>query len=94
MRLPTESLGRRIALATAFAMAGSATLRVPATADSGTYVQQPALQGKDYGKTDMSYSDFTKSAKGALFKVSTFELETTQVGMELSDYGVQSFRQS
>ena len=32
------------------------------------FATQPGLQGKDYGKSSMSYSDFTKTRSGLLFK--------------------------
>ena len=32
------------------------------------FASQPGLQGKDYGKSSMSYSDFTKTRSGLLFK--------------------------
>jgi len=68
MRLPTaafDALGRRTALAIASALLVPSP--VPA-AESGGYAYQPALEGKGYGKSEMSYADFTKAPTGFLFK--------------------------
>jgi len=32
------------------------------------YAQQPALEGKGYGKSEMDYSDFTRTPSGLLYK--------------------------
>jgi hypothetical protein len=39
----------------------------PTAADTG-FAYQPALSGQDYGKSEMSYEDFTKLPSGLLFK--------------------------
>uniref|UniRef100_A0A7S4HDP8 peptidylprolyl isomerase n=1 Tax=Prymnesium polylepis TaxID=72548 RepID=A0A7S4HDP8_9EUKA len=71
MRLPGRSPGgerRAIVQHLLASMPALLLPSLPAIADSKTYTQQPALAGKDYGKTAMSYSDFTAGTNGLLFK--------------------------
>jgi len=69
MRLPCTSAIERRSVATFLATLPAVLLpSLPAVADSKGYTQQPALEGKNYGKEAMTYSDFTKGANGLLFK--------------------------
>ena len=81
LSLPKElPLNRRAALAlplaalpTVLGGAGAARaeerqdLQYRSSAETG-FAYQPGLQGKDYGKSSMSYSDFTKTRSGLLYK--------------------------
>jgi hypothetical protein len=63
---PLASLSRRNACTASFvAAAALSACAQPAVADKA---YQPALAGKDYGKSEMSYEDFTRSTTGLLFK--------------------------
>lgn len=66
MRLPT--LSRPALLRFALSALPAALLPpLPSSAD-GSFAYQPALVGKDYGKSEMSYKDFSQTPGGTLFK--------------------------
>ena len=71
----TSGVGRGEAVRAAFAMfagvgapAMFASIYAPAAVADFAY--QPALVGKDYGKSKMTYPDFQQTASGLLYKVS------------------------
>ena len=70
----TSGVGRGEAVRTAFAMCAGvgapamfASICAPAAVADFAY--QPALVGKDYGKSKMTYPDFQQTASGLLYKV-------------------------
>ena len=76
MRLPPPTTLTRSALLQ-IATLLPASILLPASATEGNradrgagagYAQQPALEGKGYGKSEMDYSDFDRTPTGLLFK--------------------------
>lgn len=76
MRLHADAVTRRLALAALpatllFAAPQATPAEGPAVlsrTQSPTGAYQPALEGKGYGKSEMSYEDFSKAGNGLLFK--------------------------
>lgn len=76
MRLPPPTTLTRSALLH-IATLLPVSILLPASATEGNrpdrgagagYAQQPALEGKGYGKSEMDYSDFARTPSGLLFK--------------------------
>ena len=70
----TSGVGRGEAVRAAFAMfagvgAPAMLASICAPAAVADFAYQPALVGKDYGKSKMTYPDFQQTASGLLYKV-------------------------
>lgn len=77
MRLPSPTLTRSALLRIATSLAVLPPGLFPAQATEGNrqdrgagagYAYQPALEGKGYGKSEMDYGDFAKTASGLRYK--------------------------
>jgi len=72
MAPPVMQVGRRNAIARTLAVLPSALAALLAPpAWSAERADLPALKGKDYGKTQMSYSDFAMTDSGLMYKDAT-----------------------
>ena len=68
MRIPTlHSRAHFLSLASLSALV-TLPISTPAADASKNLAFQPALEGKGYGKTEMSYDDFTRTSSGLYYK--------------------------